>query len=189
MLHKAFALFLVFVALISVGALVAAAQADDPQPEPFAPGWMHMGGDGTFSPGMMGGRGMMGQGMGNMMGNNGAVVMSLVAESLGLEQDAFVEALHTGQTLAEIAEAQGVELQAVYDAMIAGAEAHMADRVAAGDITQEQADDHLSWVSDNIAEMPMFSGVGFGSGMMGMHGHGMMGNGMMGHGRGMGWNG
>lgn len=142
------------------------------------------------------GRGMMGSGFGGMMWGNDESMMADAAAALGLEPQAFIEAIRSGKTLAEIAEAQGIELQTVYDAMIARAEAHMAAAVAAGTVTQAQADEHLTWMREHVSEMPMFSGAGTGpcmeSGMaadMGMmgHGRGMMGrgSGMMGNGRGM----
>lgn len=181
MLRKSFVILIAVVALISVGVLVAAAQSDDPQTPPFGHG-------------IMGGM-MMGRGHG-MMGSGDMPMITVVAEALGLEQDALIEAFQSGQSLADIAEAQGVELQDVYDAMLSRAETHMADMVSGGYLTQEQADEHLAWMRDNMSEMPMFSGEGFGrmgmrhnmmgGGMMG-HGHGMMGGGMMGGERGMGW--
>lgn len=176
MLRKSFVLVLTLVLLVSVGVFVAAAQAGDPDPTPFAPGWMHHGRESGF------GRGMMDHDFGGMMWNDDQSMIAVVAEALGLEPAALVETLQSGQTLAEIAEAQGVELQTVYDAMIATAEAHMVQMVEAGYLTQEQADEHLAYMHDHIAEMPMFSGVGMGSCM-----HDMMGGrGMMGHGHGMG---
>ena len=117
-----------------------------------------------------------------MMWGDSELMMFTVAEALGLEPDAFFDALRDGQTLAEIAEAQGVDLDTVYDAMFAEAEAHMAEQVEAGTITQEQADEHLSWMRENIASMPMFAGGGFGPCM---GGEGGFGPGMMGRGR---WN-
>lgn len=189
MLRKSFVLVLALVVLVSAGVFVAAAQTGDPEPTPFVPGWMHRGDDSEFGRGMMGSRVMMGHGFGGMMGNDDHAGFAVVAEALGLEPAALVEALQSGQTLADIAEAQGVELQTVYAAMIATAEAHMAQMVEAGYLTQEQADEHLVYMRDHIAEMPMFSGEGCQ--MMNMHAVG----GMMQHGRGMmgrgmtGWNG
>jgi hypothetical protein len=73
----------------------------------------------------------------------------------------------------------------VYDAAFAQAKEHLAQLVEAGTITQQQADEHLTWMHENIAEMPIFAGAGFspcmggqagfGQAMMG-HGHGMRGN-------------
>ena len=185
MLRKSFVLVLALVVLVSTSVFVAAAQTGAADPTPFSPGWMHHSGETGFGHGMMSGHGMMDHGFGGMMGNVDHDGFAIVAEALGLEPAALVEALQSGQTLAEIADAQGVELQTIYAAMLAGAEAHMTQLVEAGDLTQEQADEHLAYVRDHIAEMPMFSGEGCQmmnmpamSGMMG--GRGMMGHGMMG---------
>lgn len=184
MTRKSLILVFVLAVLIAGGAFVVMAQDDDgDDPTPFVPGGMHQQGNGHFGMGMMGGHGMMGgQGMMGMMDGDEESMMFDVAEALGLESDAFYAALRDGQTLAEIAEAQGVELETVYDAALAHAEEHTAQLVEAGTITQEQADEHLAWMRENIAEMPMFSGSGVGPCMGGEAG---FGPGMMGRGRGM----
>lgn len=144
-------------------------------------------------PGMgQGGRGaMMGGGFGNgmMLGAADDTMMADAAKALGLDTTTFLTQIHSGQTLADIAKAQNVDVQKVYDAMLATAKEHMAAQVTAGTITQAQADAHLTWMQANITEMPMFGSNGAGNctgatGMMG-RGHGMMGNGMMGRGHGM----
>jgi len=190
MSRKTWITFVALIAIVAAGVFVVAAQDDDDgDTPPFGPGWMHNWDGEDFGPGMMwGGRGMHGMhgmrgGFGpGMMWGDGEPMMFAVAEALGLEPDAFFEALRDGQTLAEIAEAQGVELDTVYDAMFAEAEVHMANLVEAGMITQEQADEHLTWMRENIASMPMFTGGGFGPCM---GGEGGFGPGMMGRGR---WN-
>jgi hypothetical protein len=164
----------VVIAIVVTGALAVMAQDDDDTPPPYGPGMMWD--EDGFGPGMMWG--------------DGESMMVAVAEVLGLEPEAFFAALREGQTLTELAEAQGVELEAVYDAMIDTAETHMADLVAAGVFTQAEADSRLDWMRENIAEMPMFDGGGFGpcmGGMRGGFGSGMMGSGygMMGRGYGM----
>lgn len=185
MTHKSLILLFAVAILILGGAFVVMAQDDD-IPTPLGPGWMH--GE-NFGPGMMHGHGMMGMmggGFGpGMMWGDGEPIMLTVAETLGLEPDAFYTALRDGQTLAEIAKAQGIELETVYDAALTHAEEHLAQPVEAGTITQKQADEHLAWMRENIAEMPMFAGGGFGPCMGGQAG---LGHGMMGHGRGMRWN-
>jgi hypothetical protein len=147
---------------------------------------MHPWGDEDFGSGMMHGpmmgMGMMGHGFGpGMMWDHEDSMMLVVAEALGLEPEAFYTALHSGQTLTEIAETQGVELETVYAAMLSHAEEHAAEMVATGSITQEQSDEHLTWMRENIEQMPMFSGGGFGSCMGGQAG---FGPGMMGQGHG-----
>ena len=154
------------------------AAQDDDNPLPFGPGWMHNWSNQAFGPGMMYGHGMM--------WGDGEPMMYTVAEALGLEPEDFFATLRDGQTLAEIAEAQGVELEAVYEAITTQADEHLSALFESETITQEQADAHLTWMRDNIAEMPMFSGGGFGLHMGGQHGG--FGPGMMRHGHGMRWN-
>ncbi|MBZ0297168.1 MAG: hypothetical protein K8L99_31705 [Anaerolineae bacterium] len=168
MTRKSLILLLAVAALIVGGAFTVMAQDDGDNPTPFGPGWMHHQGDGGLRPGMMG------RGFGSgMMWGDGEPMMLTVVEALGLEPDAFYAALGDGQTLAQIAEAQGIALENVHDVMLVQAQEHMVEMVDAGYITQEQADEHLAWMRENIAEMPMFSGSGFGFGMMGrgMRGH------------------
>lgn len=190
MIRKSIVVSIVVVALVFVGAVAVMAQDDGENTFPFGfgHGWMHQQDNQNFGRGMMhGGRGMMGGGFGPGMTDNHDATMTAFAEALGLEEQAFLDALAGGQTLAEIAEAQGVELEALQAVMLAQAAEHMNARVEAGDITQEQANEHLAWMSENIASMPMFSGEGFGGPCMG--GTGGFANGMMGrHGQGMRWN-
>ena len=183
MTRKLMLILVAVVALLAIGVFTVIAQEGNGATPSFGHGMMH-GGHG----------GMMGGGMGHgMMSGDSHPMLTSAAEVLGLEPDALYDALHNGQTLTEIAEAEGVELQSVYDAVLAQAEAHVAALVEAGSITQEQADEHLTWVREHITEMPMFSGAGhgpcmdseggFGDGMMGhgMHGRGMRGQGMHGN--------
>ena len=181
MTRKSLLLLFAVAALIVGGAFAVMAQDDGDNPTPFGSGWMRHQGDGGLRPGMMHGHGMMGRGFGSgMMWGDGEPMMLTVVEALGLEPDAFYAALGDGQTLAQIAEAQGIALETVHDVMLVQAQEHMVEMVDAGYITQEQADEHLAWMRENIAEMPMFSGSGFGpcTGGQGGFGMGMMGRGM-----------
>lgn len=68
----------------------------------------------------------------------------LVAEKLGLTPTELFEQLHAGKTLAEIAEAQGVDLEAIQAELNATRVQEMKDKIAQavtdGDMTQEEAD-------------------------------------------------
>lgn len=63
------------------------------------------------------GRGGLGSGLLGRMGGKLWTAFDAVAEALGLEPEELFAELHEGQTLAEIAEAQGVEMDAVREAM------------------------------------------------------------------------
>lgn len=101
-----------------------------------------------------------------------------IAEALGLTPTQLFEQLHSGKTLSEIAEAQGVDLAEVQKAAEAARVQAMKDAIAQavkdGRITQEQAD----WLLQGLEKGYLNKGFGFGRGFMrggGMHWHGMWG--------------
>jgi len=119
---------------------------------------------------------------GMMWGNQqGDPMWTAVSTALGIDVNTLFTELQSGKTLAQIAKAHDVDVQKAYDAALAVMTDYMNTTVKSGYITQTQADTQLSWMHDNIAQMPMFNGTSYGSGMMG----GMMGGynqGMMGQG-------
>jgi hypothetical protein len=122
--------------------------------------------------GPMGGFGRFGDGFWTMYDE--------VAEALGLTPDELFAELHGGKSLEEIAEAQGVEMEAVRDALEAARGELMQDAIAQavenGRMTQEQAD----WLLEGIEQGFLPRGRGFGGGRGFRPGHGARG-------RGMGW--
>ncbi len=113
----------------------------------------------------------MGRGFGFWAGS--ATQFDAVAKALNLTPTQLFEQLHSGKTLEQIAEAQGVDLQTVMDAMnaerIQAMKDQIAQAVADGKITQAQAD----WMLEGIEKgyMPMghgglgkFGGPGRGHG-------------------------
>jgi pectin methylesterase-like acyl-CoA thioesterase len=117
--------------------------------------------------------GKLGRGFGFGFKGGDTASFDAVAAALNLTPTQLFEQLHSGKTLTEIAEAQGVDLATVQAAANASRAQAMKDRiaaaVAAGTITQEQAD----WMLQGIEKGWSFGGKGFGG-----RGHG--------HGRGMG---
>ncbi|CAG0931329.1 hypothetical protein TFLX_02097 [Thermoflexales bacterium] len=149
---------------------------------------------GTMPNGMMGRGGMMGgRGMHGMMGAgtytgtmpmHGAMmaaggmheqVWTAIAQELDLTYEQLTQAVQNGQTIAQLAEAQGVELEDLQQAARDAHQAALTDLVEQGVLTQDQA----NWMLDHLEDMPMFNfEQGFGPGML--HGRGMMGgHGMM----------
>ncbi len=116
-----------------------------------------------------------GRGFGLMGGS--WTMFDTVADALGLTPEELFAQLHAGETLEEIAEAQGVELEEVYDAIDAARAEAMREAIQQavedGRTTQEQAD----WLLEGLEQgfFPMM-GRSFGSD------HGMRGGGF---GRGM----
>ena len=68
----------------------------------------------------------------------------VLLDTLDLTPEELREAVESGQTLAEIAEAQGVSTDDLVAAMTAGIEERLADAVADEKITQEEADEKLA---------------------------------------------
>ncbi len=75
-----------------------------------------------------------------------------LAAELGISVDDLTEALQSGQTLAEVAEANGSSAEAVIAFMEGELADHLAESVANGDIDQERADEIAANASERIAE-------------------------------------
>ena len=82
----------------------------------------------------------------------GAGRLEDAATALGMTEDELRTALQDGRTIAEIAAEKGVELQTVVDAMLADLTTHLDEEVAAGDLTQEEADAKLAEVAERLTE-------------------------------------
>jgi len=93
-----------------------------------------------------GGRGMGGFGRGGFgwAGGGQWTMFDTAAEALGLTPEELFAELHAGKSLDDIAEAKGVDVQTVYDAMSAARgeamQQALQQAVEDGRITQEQAD-------------------------------------------------
>ena len=70
-----------------------------------------------------------------------AEVSAVVADLLDISTDDLVAAHQDGQSLADIAAANGVDVQIVIDALVAQANAHVDEKVADGSIDQTRADE------------------------------------------------
>ncbi len=142
----------VIVAVVATAITVSFALADPPVPDD---GDSSTGGDSGayYGPWAMGGGhhfGMMGGGYGRGMrgGYYGGGWMAdyrdemhaAVAEALGLSVEELDAAMAEGQTMWQIAEEQGVDPEAIRDAMQDAREEAINQAVADGVLTQEQAD-------------------------------------------------
>jgi hypothetical protein len=130
-----------------------------------------MGGDGGRGPGM-GGPGMGGPGMGGpRMGGQGGG-LDTVATALGLTADEVRTAIQGGQTIAQLAEANGKTAQSVIDALVAEVKAHFDAEVASGEHTQADADARIAEATTQITDFVNNTQTAAGPGMGGRHGHG-----------------
>ncbi len=79
--------------------------------------------------------------------------LDAAATALGMTADELRTELEAGQTIAQVAEAKGVDVQTVIDSMVAAEKAKLDEKVAAGDITQEEADAHLAEDTTRFTDM------------------------------------
>ncbi|HUV90962.1 MAG TPA: hypothetical protein VMY80_15005 [Anaerolineae bacterium] len=107
-------------------------------------------------------------------GMRGFSLVDATAETTGLTVDEVIAALQEGQTFAEIAQAQGVEPQAIVDAFLADRQAALEQAVADGRLTQEQADEMLAEMTEHVSVQMEQTWMprAFGGGRMGRSGSG-----------------
>ena len=110
----------------------------------------------------MPGRGGHGGEMGGR-GHGGRFDGTVVADALGITVDELATALQGGQSIADVAAAEGVDVQVVVDAIVAEAEARIAQGVTDGRFTQDEADAKLADLTARITERVNQAG-GFGRG-------------------------
>ncbi|MGV8083460.1 MAG: hypothetical protein AB2L09_07505 [Coriobacteriia bacterium] len=128
--------------------------------------------------------------MGPVIRDSGGRLIDIVAKLTGKSIDAIVADRQAGKTLAQIAEEDGVSTSAVVDEALKVREQLLAEQVASGRITQEQADAVLEQMQTRLTEQletqnTACTGAGAGSGAG--RGAGAGAGGGRGAGRGMGY--
>jgi len=108
------------------------------------------------------GRGMMGRFGQGMMGGTGYGPMheymeQALATRLGLTEEDIEDKLAAGETMWSIAQAQGLTDEEISALMLTARDEALKAAVAAGDLSQEQAD----WMSQHMQQM---QGFGMGAG-------------------------
>ena len=79
--------------------------------------------------------------------------LSAAATAIGVSADDLHTALQSGQTIAEVAAAHGVDTQVVIDAIVTDMQSHLADAVADGRITQAQADERSANAAQRATDL------------------------------------
>jgi hypothetical protein len=79
--------------------------------------------------------------------------LEAAATAIGIEVDALREALRNDQTVAEVAEANGVDPQTVVDALVADVSARIDEKVAEGELTQEEADEKKAELPERMTAL------------------------------------
>ena len=85
-------------------------------------------------------------------GKRGGEQMATVAEAIGVDAAELRAAFAAGRSVADVAEANGVALDDVVAAVVADMEARIAEHVAEGELTQDEADTKLTDATDKVTE-------------------------------------
>jgi hypothetical protein len=99
--------------------------------------------------------------------------LAAAAGAIGVSEDELRTALRSGQSIAQVAQSKGVDVQKVIDAVVADARTRLAEKVQAGDLTQAQADE----IKQRRSESGLVLGGGPGGHGPGRHGPGGPGGG------------
>jgi polyhydroxyalkanoate synthesis regulator phasin len=92
-------------------------------------------------------------GIGSPHGPGRRLALDTATETLGMTEDELRTALREdGASLASVAEAQGVAVDDLVAALAQAAREHVAEEVAEGDLTQEEADQRLADLEERITE-------------------------------------
>lgn len=101
---------------------------------------------------------------GGRMGHERVHIRAAAAEVLGMTKDDLMEQLQDGNSLADVAEAQGMSMEDFKAALLEQIQAQLDELVAAGDLTQDQADETFQRTEDNIDDIVAGEGCGPGLG-------------------------
>ena len=88
------------------------------------------------------------------------------ADAIGISSEDLGSALQKGQSMAEVAEANGVDPQTVIDAMVAEADSRIEEAVGDGHLSEDQADEMRTQLESRITDK-----VNGESGAFGFDGH------------------
>ncbi len=79
--------------------------------------------------------------------------LDAAAQALNVSVDDLRSKLEGGQTLAQVAQQQGVDVQTVVNAMVADATAHIDQAVQDGKLTADQATERKAGLQDRITKL------------------------------------
>lgn len=125
-------------------ATTASAQVDDANPYGSNSIVLVQEADGEQSDAEDGNRGRRGHRRGRSL--------STVADVIGVETADLRAALQSGDSIADVATANGVSVDAVISALVDAKTERLADKVSEGRLTQAEADDKLAELESRIAD-------------------------------------
>lgn len=92
-------------------------------------------------------------------GLGGPPPLDVAADTLGITEDELRTELRAGESITSVAQAQGVDVQTVIDALISDATEHIQERVDAGDLAAEEAAEGTAELAVRIAEFVAREGL------------------------------
>jgi len=93
-----------------------------------------------------------GHGHGGRHGRGGHFGGEAAAAALGMSVDELRTALRDGQTIAQIAESKGVPIDEVIAAIVAERTKKIEEKVTAGELTREEADEKIASLTEKVTE-------------------------------------
>jgi hypothetical protein len=78
--------------------------------------------------------------------------MEIAAKAIGVTADELKAALQSGSSMADVAKAHSVDPQKVIDALVADEKAELADQVSKGTLTQAQADQRSTNITQRVTD-------------------------------------
>jgi hypothetical protein len=81
------------------------------------------------------------------------LIKEAAAQVLGISEEDLIAGLRDGQSLAQVAEAQGMSVNDFRAALLANVTANLQEQLNAGEITQEQFDEIVAGLNANIDEI------------------------------------
>ena len=78
--------------------------------------------------------------------------LAAAATAIGVTEDELRTALRDGQSIAQVAQSKGVDVQKVIDAIVADARTRLDAKVRDGDLTQARADEKLENLEQRVTD-------------------------------------
>ncbi len=85
-------------------------------------------------------------------GHRGGCNLEDAAAAIGIDEADLKAALESGDSIADVAQANGVDVDVVIDAMVEDKAEHIDEKVSEGRITQEEADEKLADLEAKITD-------------------------------------
>ncbi len=120
-------------------------------------------------------------GLGLHLGGPQNSLVSIAAQTLGIDRTALVAELNAGKTIADVAKAKGISASKIVDAVVANRTALLKTAVDAKRITQAQMDAELAQLKTNVTSQinGKFTPRGYGMGAGRGEGRAGMGQGFI----------